>query len=531
MPDQSCLVVGAGPVGLAAACLLRSHELQVTIVDMLDSPVIQTKAAGIWSRTTEVLDSLDLAERFVEAGLRCYGTNIHVGTQRIAHIGLESIESTFNFVLMLAQDQTERLLNQRLEELGVTVTRGKTLQSLEQDEHAVEAKFSDGEHACYHWLIGCDGAHSTVRHLLGLEFLGSKEPHQWIVADLTMRGLSTKDEIAAYLHADGPLALFPLGNDLYRAVGEIAASDTSQSPETSLAQTIYNRVPDQVQIESIHHAGYFEIHERQAPQYRVGRVFLAGDAAHVHSPLGGQGMNTGLQDVHNLAWKLGLVEKGLASPDLLDSYQQERHPVAAGVLRATAFGTHVLTLRSPVARHLRGSLLKVVTNLPPARSKARSTLSELNIHYRDSSLTQSQTRLVPAWAFGKGVPPGDRAPDGTVVDPSGESDRLLTRLRAHAFLLLVFHGPSEASDELEPFRRCVFPHLPSTIRRVEISAHSNREAAFDPEGELHHQYAATHPCYYLVRPDGYVALRETIDRPQLLLDWISRWLPPGAGKG
>ena len=218
--EVDCLIIGAGPVGLTLACQLRQYGVSCRVLDKVESPVIRTKAAGIWSRTVEFLDQMGLAEKFLDEGLRCYGASIFADGKRIAHLHLEGIDSFYNFILLIPQHETERILREHLQQLGADVEYGQALSSLRQDSDKVVAVLESGEEIEAQWLVGCDGAHSRVRHSLGLEFVGQKLDTQWIVSDLKVRGLPLGEEVQVYLHEEGPTAFFPLGNYFYRLVAE-----------------------------------------------------------------------------------------------------------------------------------------------------------------------------------------------------------------------------------------------------------------------------------------------------------------------
>lgn len=500
------------------ASLLKSYGLRVAVVDKLPEPVVLTKAAALWSRSLEMLHHLSLDQTFLAAGHLCYGANIYVGSERVAHLGLEQIESHYNYILMLPQHHTERLLREHLSRHGVEIKRAWELVDLHQANGQVILTSAEGEKITADYVVGCDGAHSQVRKLIDQTFVGSQNPHKWLVADVSMWGLSLPDEVLAYLHDDGPLAVFPLGDKQYRIVAETRFGPdacSTEEAEKEARELLCARIPDKIEILSFRDVGFFRIHERQVNQYGEGRVFLAGDAAHVHSPLGGQGMNTGLQDAFNLAWKIAMALNGTLKAEHLASYSAERHPVAAAVLKTTGFGTDMLTLRSTIARHLRDKVLSIAANLAPFQNRARSTLSELNIHYASSELSKEPSSPVSAWLFGKGVPAGHRAPDGTLKLFSGDELRLHTLFsgcRFHLLLFASFTGEDQWPDfsgiaELARAQKDSIQVIWVGTTLEQPPRQEQESGVLDVTQSVHHAYAATNPCWYLVRPDGYVACR------------------------
>ena len=324
------LVVGAGPVGLTMAAELARYGVGVRIVDKAAQRTDKSKAMVLWSRTLELIDRMGCGAAFVDAGLKARGANIIAGATTIAHVGFEGLETPHPYALMLPQSDTERLLEQHLNALGVEVERQVELTRFVADEDAATAflRRPDGreEKLDVDWMIGCDGAHSVVRHGLGVEFEGDTLVTGWILADLHLAGgAAPPDEIEIYWHADGVLLMFPIAPGRYRViadVGDVKAGEHPSEPTLEEVQALIDRRgPGGIKATAPVWLSPFRINERKVADYRAGRVFLAGDAAHIHSPAGGQGMNTGMQDAFNLAWKLALVCRGLANPEpLLSSY-------------------------------------------------------------------------------------------------------------------------------------------------------------------------------------------------------------------
>jgi 2-polyprenyl-6-methoxyphenol hydroxylase-like FAD-dependent oxidoreductase len=318
---------------------------------------------------------------------------------------------------MLPQCDTERLLAAHLGSLGVNVEREVELVGFTERGNAVEARLrhTDGREETMRtpWLIGCDGAHSTVRHGTGIEFAGEAQGDDWMLADVCLsgEGAPASDEVSIFLHRDGPLAVFPIPGGRSRVIASIGKTDPEHPrPDPTLADVqamVDSRSGPDITVSDPAWLATFRINERKVKNYKEGRVFLAGDAAHVHSPAGGQGMNTGMQDAFNLSWKLATVERGEAAPSLLDSYSPERSAVGELVLRNATRLTDIGTLSSPAAQAARNLAMRFLLGLHAVQERFANTLSEVEIAYAKSPLTQGRgagDRLPPERY--EGTPPG-----------------------------------------------------------------------------------------------------------------------------
>lgn len=452
------LVIGAGPVGLAMASELARLGVAVRIVDKSAARTDKSKALVIWTRTLELMRVMGCVEAFTGSGLRATHAVMRSGARQLARIGFEALESPYPYGLLLPQSETERLLEAHLNEQGVRVERETELTGFSADAAGVDAALRHGdgreESLRAEWLVGCDGAHSTVRHALGLEFEGETEPNDWLLADVRLDGAVREDEVAIFLHRRGVLALFPMGDHRYRVIadrGPRGAVDAAGEPILEDVQAVLDdRGPGGLHARDPVWLSHFGINERKVRDYRAGRVFLAGDAAHVHSPAGGQGMNTGIQDAVNLAWKLALVCRGAvtAAGPLLASYSPERSAVAEHVLSGAAALTRMGTLRNPLLQALRNVAVPLATRLPPVRRTITSMLGELDIAYPDSPLS----RRAPGAPDG-GIAPGKRMPDKAVELMDGASATLYERLRSGRFLVLAGRDDAESAQAAELLRR------------------------------------------------------------------------------
>ena len=414
---QQALIVGAGPVGLTLAAELARYGVRVRIIDRSPAPTQTSKALVLWSRTLELMDRMGCTPAFLAAGLQAGGATIRSGPAVLGHAGFDTIASPYNFALMLPQRDTERLLGAHLATFGVTVEREVELTGFVQHEGHVEAQLRHPggrtEPVETSWLIGCDGAHSTVRHGLGFEFRGAAQGDDWLLADVRLEGEGQPpdDEIATFLHRDGPFVVFPIPGKRSRIVATVGPTMAGQPrPAPTLADV-------QAMVDARTAGGFvvtdpvwlanFRINERKVSAYADGRVFLAGDAAHVHSPAGGQGMNTGMQDAFNLSWKLALVIGRSASPRLLDSYTPERSAVGDMVLRNASRLTDMATLAHPGAQAARNLALRFMLGLHAVQERLAATMSEVDIAYRHSPLSSGHhagDRLPPEQYAGP--PPG-----------------------------------------------------------------------------------------------------------------------------
>ncbi|WP_293868259.1 FAD-dependent monooxygenase [uncultured Alsobacter sp.] len=393
---SSVLIVGAGPVGLTLAVELTRFGIPVRIIDKAVGRTDKSKAIVLWSRTLELLDRQPGgAAAFVAAGFKVDTVGFVAHGQPIAHASVSSAQTPFAFALMLPQSETERLLEERLEALGVTVERQVEVVALALRDDGVDAtlRHADGrqETAPADWLAGCDGAHSIVRHTVGAQFTGTTLDSDWVLADIHMTGYPVPDtQVTIAWHEDGVFVVFPMSPGRYRIIADTPPSGAAHPPTPTLDDIqalIDRRGPAGMRaFDPVWLAG-FRINGRKVSRYRWGRAFLCGDAAHVHSPAGGQGMNTGMQDAFNLAWKLALVSRRVAADGLLDSFSVERSAVGDQVLAAAERLTTIGTTKNPFLRLVRNTVAHVAFGIPGIEHAFAQTMTELSIGYPESPLT------------------------------------------------------------------------------------------------------------------------------------------------
>jgi 2-polyprenyl-6-methoxyphenol hydroxylase-like FAD-dependent oxidoreductase len=349
--SRSILVIGAGPTGLAAALELARLGLPVRIVDKSPSRSQHSKAIGVNARTLELLEASGVTERLLASGLRIRGLNFRSDGRRLATIRLDLLAHRYNFILALLQAETERILEQRLAEHGTRVEWSTELTDLEAASDQVRARLAAaGEEQTVEadWLIGADGAHSTIRHALGLPFRGETDPIEWWLADVRMDWLLGAAEANIFARPAAVLAVIPIEPGLFRLVSNGPDPLDLLPPGSAVREEVWRSA--------------FRISYRQVDDYRRGRVCLAGDAAHVHSPVGARGMNLGIEDGTILARKL--ARGGL------ESYAAERHPVGARVIRQTRALTALVTMRHPLGRFLRDQMLAQVVDRSASLQRA-----------------------------------------------------------------------------------------------------------------------------------------------------------------
>jgi len=521
------LIVGAGPTGLTMAVELLRHGVSCRIIDQALEPSSHSRALGIQARTMEMFDLMGIAERFTARGHQLQGMHITIEGQTQIDVKLAGVDSPYPFILSLAQSETEAILYERLQELGGQVERGVALASFVQNDDDVHAtlRHADGheEQAQAAWLLGCDGAHSVVRHGLGLSFEGERYPETWALADVHLQGDIQQNEGYIYLHHAGLLAILPFGDGRVRLIVETHQSMPDEAVPTlaDFQEWLHERALPDATLSDPHWLTYFNIHRRHTPHDRVGRVFLMGDAAHIHSPAGGQGMNTGIQDAVNLAWKLALVEHDHASQTLLRSYEPERQPIAAAVLKMSDQLTKTVMTQNPLVLALRDHLLPLLVHNEFLLGIFASRTAEITYAYRRSPISVDR-----AGRHMRGRHAGDRVPDAhPLMRDDGTSAHLFDLLRGpgHVLLLLADDQP-HAWDTLlaqvhERYGERITAYLISPDGKATVP---RATSLADPKGAIQHAFGASSPALYLIRPDGYIGCRSMSPDVAAVLEYGAR---------
>ncbi|QNI08300.1 monooxygenase [Mycobacterium kubicae] len=446
------IVVGAGPTGFMLACELAMRGIDVQLLDERSGIPNITRAFGVHARTLELLDARGLADALLARGLPVD----QVAPAPGAVLDLRELPTRYRMVLMAPQSLTEQVLSARAAELGVQIDYGAQVVGLEQDDDGVAVQLADGTQRRARYVVGCDGAHSAVRELTGIDFTGKQYETHILLADVRLAqppagGLSAENS------ADGVVLMVPFGDGWFRAIAWDRTREHVPLSEPVTLAEIKGAFPRIAKTDfgmtELRWSSRFLSERRQARRYSVGRVFIAGDAAHVHSPLGAQGMNTGIQDAMNLGWKLAAAINGTAPDWLLDSYQSERHRVGANVLKLTDAFNQLVLGRSPLRRGIRRVAIMLLLKFAVSRRFVLGRISGIGIGYRRPHGAHPLT--------------GQRMPD--VPCSSG---RLYELMRGGGFVLAT------TDRHLDPGRDGVTVAVPA-----------------DP----------TLPPAVLVRPDGYVA--------------------------
>lgn len=437
MSTAQVLIVGAGPTGLTLACGLRIQGVSVTVIDAATGPATTSRALALQPRGVEVLDRLRALGDLPERSLPAMSMNLKDGDRTFLHVDLGGPAVTASGrkghpILLISQAEIEGELRRRLADLGTEVVWGTELRDVDpgDDGTTVTLRGSDGatSTARASWVVGCDGAHSMVRKRVGITFPGEQIMERALLADVRADWPFDRSGSNSWISSGEMVALMPLPDDVWR----VFVTPPAGFPDTPSTDEIIQAVGSAVSevsgqpgtaIRSVEWTSMFRVHRRLADRYRSGRVLLAGDAAHVHSPTGGQGMNTGVGDAENLAWKLGLVIRGRAPAGLLDSYEAERRPVAAAVLNSTTGVTQLLFSDRRVARLIRDRVVAPLARLSVVQRRIHSAMSQLKVGYRRGPLAVGGGRPP-----GGGPRPGDRVPDVACRRDDGTSTRLHAEL-------------------------------------------------------------------------------------------------------
>ncbi len=475
MNEIDVLIVGAGPTGLVMAIECRRYGLSFRIIDKSTSPSTYSKAAAVQARTLEIFQRIGVLEPFLNQGVKIRAGNIHLGGKSCTRITFDKIESPFPYVLGIGQDTTEHILSNFLELNKVKIERGVTVLEIEERGEFIYAK-TDKEVIKASYLVGCDGAHSIIRKSLHCSFKGKIFTDVFSLADVKINWQYPHDELQAFLGRSSLAAAIPLpGEDRYRLIFQLkrlrnkCKKSTLEEIEHGLIESNELKIPSLAEIETTlsflvknpvkisdpKWVANFRINSRLSNRYRKSRIFLAGDAAHIHSPVGGQGMNTGIQDAFNLAWKIAYTHGHLIeNKDLLNSYEKERHSLGKKLLKNTERASNIITIHRQPLLFLRKIFASLILSFESIRKKITEGISQTTIGY-----------------------PHKRMKNIKVIEDKKVIDYFIASEKTTKYHLILFN-----TEE-------------SPIHHSQL--------------EIFHALDITTTKAILVRPDGYIALEET----------------------
>ena len=526
------LIVGAGPTGLALANVLAQYEVNFLVIDRESGPTSQSRAAIVHIRTLELWDKLGLADPAIADGVKVHGVNLFIKGKQVTHFPLaarEGVPSPFPFVLAYPQGQTERLLLKNLNADTDPVVWRTELIGFTPTDNGVRAvvRRSDGmlQEIEARYIIGADGANSLVRRLSNIDFPGTTYAPTAFLADVVLDPPPDASTIQLNLANGGFVGILALGEGRYRLFGALspkyAAAFQSQHEGRTvslehLQQWFEEYFSMSNRITRADWTSIYRIHHRLADHFRSGCIFLLGDAAHIHAPAGGQGMNLAIGDAFNLGWKLALVLRNEVIEEILDSYEVERRPVAQTVLRGADRGFELEATQNTFIELFRlyilPSIINVVARFRAVRGIIFQLFSQTWINYRTSPAVDPTQRVRQT----KGIRVGDRASHGMFQDGVNQGRSIFTLLRGPDHHLLMFEGLQADVPHTELVN--ALQTLLDTYRtkiQIHTITQSNRE--------LHMYYHMTSPCIVLVRPDGHIAYIGFADDLISLGRFLDRW--------
>ena len=519
--EVDVLIVGAGPTGLVAAIDALRHGLSVRIVDKNEHRSPHSKALVLHSRSLEVLDDLGCVADVLRAGREFRALNIIARGRPLSRIEFRRLswnDAPYPYWLTIPQSETERCMEERLNALGVTVERQTTFRSLQQREGGIDVELArdDGslETCRAAWLVGCDGARSEVRRAAGVALEGDSSGKVFMLADVAMESPLVDGEGYNMLARDGVLLIVPMQTPgLVRLIAHLPHAHPDEPPVIDLQmlqRLVDSRTNLPTKLSSLGWTSVFSPKHFIAKSLRAGRVLLAGDAAHIHSPVGGQGLNTGIQDAYNLMWKLALVHRGRAAQTLLDTYHEERHPVGDRMIRGVRRATRALTLRRSVPQWLRNTIARVLLSFASVRDRMGAQLGMLKLRYAPSLATAA------AHASLGSPQPGERAAQ------QASSPELTRRLRGAHHTLLLFDGLDGTLTQAEVVAASELARTfaATTVLWVRRETSLDENQLADPDGTIHRAFEARRPLALWIRPDKYVGFRGDPKAPEAMRSYL-----------
>ncbi len=517
--NTTILIIGAGPTGLTLACELQKRKIDFIIIDKKNAPSTTTKAIGIQPRTMELFAYMDIIDDVIEEAVVVQKTNLFINYQKTIQYNYEHVKNTpYPFLLSLPQCTTEAILLKQLHKLGGKVTYNTEFINLKQHPSFINAELKKSDNttttiSCQ-YLISCEGARSKIRKQLNIPFSGNTYKELFLFADVEINWKLSRQEMYGWFHKNGLLAVAPLPNTKqWKIFVDISSKELQKGEENIdfIEKVMHNRTNDpSISLSNPTWLRSFIVNHRIVNHYQRGNIFLVGDAAHIHSPLGGQGMNMGIQDAYNLAWKLALVVQNKVNPTLLLTYEKERLPVAKDILRRTHINTKVLTAKNGLIRFMRNQIAIKILALPFVQKYWLTRSSQLAIHYANSLISHNHfsNSLYHFSPFLRNCRAGKRVPDFEFSESNNKKANLYTLIKNNDFILLIFPNKEKIFRSFQTIHQ----QLPTFIKTYGIiSSNSSLKHSLPFPLLMTNQQIVSNlfniknDGLCLIRPDGYIA--------------------------
>jgi len=522
-------IVGAGPVGLAAACLLRQQNVDIEVYECLSDKPRQSKAFALHSRTLELLEQIGVTDTIVARGRAIRRMNLYAEQQKLGTLDFKHLNNRFPYFISLPQYELEEILREKLLELGGSIRWGVTVTGVDQTASSVSLNL-DGEVCKYEYVIGCDGSHSTIRKQLQVGFPGDTYGSEFLVVDSRLQWSGNKYEAHTFMSKRGYLMVMPFAGCHHRIVTDVQANQFSTTPNIQhVNELLHSKGFTDIELADPEWISTTRYHCRLADNFRFNRVFLAGDACHIHSPVGGQGLNTGLQDAFNLAWKLAMVTQGTATEKMLDTYGVERRHIAKQVLRNTDALTKKFSNTNQFKTMMRRLMTPLLFASPKVQQKVVLDASGLAVNYR--SLPHA---LIDS--LGEKNIVGQRMPDLTLRTKNSSISSLYQQLHRTKYELLLMTCEAvdnQVVNQLHDIAKSAQAvgqlHIFIKDEKVELNATNSATNSATNREFIFEQWPAflsrKKNHILLLRPDGYIhgcyGMTEVASLQQELLGWVS----------
>ncbi|TGB01415.1 FAD-binding protein [Halobacillus salinus] len=514
--ETDVLIIGAGPAGLMAANMLQKQGVDFICLEKRAEPSQLSKALGIQARSLELFELLGVHKPFLKQGYPGPGAKLHLGGENPSLVELYHIESRYPYMLIVPQSDTERILEEHLESLGGKVKREEEMLEVRETEDGVYVRTGKEEYQA-RYLLACDGAHSPVREAFDVPFEGQDEGYTFFLGDVEIPELN---EVFINMHINdrGALGIFPYKDGSYRVVGLDRSKQNEPHKDKptfeEMQESVRTILEDPFTIADPKWLSNFGTSHRQVPNYRKGPVFFIGDAAHVHNPMGGQGMNLGLQDAMNIAWKLSVVLKGIAGDPFLDSYHEERWPLGKDVLKETSRMLKVANLEGAQGK-IRNWTGKAALTQNWVQNRIANHLSNIYNEYEDAERNKS---LKDPSLSRKALQAGRRLPDHLLFFDGTTDERLYPLIERHGHLCLIYTDAE--NDDLTDYAfllsKKIEEDYPDLIKVFLVAkggtvalGQEKLPIIYDVHRHLNQNVGMKEGHTLLVRPDGHVAFHDT----------------------